>query len=948
MLMILISTIVHAQERPFCIINSTTHPFVSPSAEQVASLPMLNNQPDLRFINEWPWWQDPLNSDWDNSVPLNNMQLNAASPYDSSMEPINSSIYSGHYNYLSWHRVEVMHPSGGWELLAFNNGWYPDNETEVDWSQNSALRSIPYLLFYNKFNGIARVFFRYGNNTDPALSIDYASIELFYENPNEMSGLLRLGDGLDRTLDQRSIITKLLARVPSPGQSDIWFSTDFQLAYDPCVCYYSSKLRLQFTFFTEADLEVFGTAITATEELTSESYMSDPTRIHEFLSSSDYSQPDSARNGALIYKTMTDMLIDYEERLKSYKKKLQEVNQTNAEIDKTEAIIKIAKVALSLGVTAVTGMPEYSSLLSLIPSVKAMKDSGTFGADAQKAFWKALDKALLTGFDLMVKDDLKRKSAPEEPSMPTASFTEMRFSGTLTYKAPRPTYPMSTPGAKRSNDINVDQPTTYPLYDDALGVFALLERPKFRISKNIKNQSSWTALSTVISSPDVESHYQSWTVEYQFQIDDPLKFYINPSLNIVKSSIDAALEVKSSHLYQQGWSESHFSCFVDPHYTVNRSSNQIDMSRFQPIKTDVRGFNNGDNFVCSIPGTPYQPFQLSCAELIVPETDFPYITTVSEFVPLDAFQNFYSSIGLKNQYFNQRFISNVQVNLATNPFLSGYVLEHELYLKLLVSVEFEGARQNGEPNAFTYLFTYKVLPEDITIQPFPLHPNLPGSSQDITQHPENLLFNGTSLNGAPIDGCSLDGNTYFCKAWNDISLLGNITVANNHEVIFEAGNEVVVFPDATVPTEATLRLNSPFDFSDPMPMATAEYVTNFCSGLNPKYMANQDRFSATSPQDSLHQAAVFAPQAQQAFAFDVYPNPTNNSAQVKLSLPSNAITTLRILELSGKVVSTPIENAMLSKGDVLENLPSESLLPGIYLIQVTVDEQRFVKRFIKL
>jgi hypothetical protein len=256
------------------------------------------------------------------------MQLSPSDLYGNAMEPINSLGYSGHYEYLSANYQDVMHPQGGWELLTFNRGWYADNSSSVNWTLNPSLQSIPYLLFYNKYKGIARVFFRYGNNTSPLLSVNFASIELYFDNSNFVSGNLRLGNGLDRTLDQETIVKTQLARVPSPGAAELWFSTDFQLAYDPCVCSHESDLRLRFTFFTQSTLQIFGTAVTTTDELTSESFMNDPNYIHNFMSSADYTaaNPDNQRQGSIIYKNMLSLLDDYEKRLKVYKKKLTYVN----------------------------------------------------------------------------------------------------------------------------------------------------------------------------------------------------------------------------------------------------------------------------------------------------------------------------------------------------------------------------------------------------------------------------------------------------------------------------------------------------------------------------------------------------------------------------------------------------------------------------------------------
>jgi hypothetical protein len=944
MLAIMISFKSFAQDRQFCILGASTHPNSIPTNAQIQSLPIYNGSPDLRFINKWVWWMDPLNPNWQNYITLNNMGLSASEPYGNTMEPINSLAYTGYYLYLDADYQEVMHPNGGWELITFNRGWYADNQTAIDWSGiNSGLRSIPYLLFYNKYKGTARVFFRYGNNTDPANSIDYASIELYHEVPDG-SGIMRLGQGLDQTLDRPSAITTITTRVPSPGQAELWFSADFQLAYDPCVCNYESSISLRFTFFKSATIELNGRAVTATEELSSESFMSDPNYVQNFLGNIDGTENNDLKQGNIIYQHMRNLLDDYEKRLNTYKKKLQDVNQYNAEIEEAEAVIEIAKIVLNLGVTAVTGMPDYTSILSKIPAVKAMADSPSFGKETQKAFWKVLDKVLLKGFDLLVKDDLKKKTVPQKPNMPTVSFTELSFSGNISQQAAINTYQTSTPGSKRSNVINNDQATTYPLYDEALGIFALLERPQVYVSSATSDIQSWEYFQ-FMQPPQLgfQYYYESWSDYYQFKIKDNLKYYFNPALEIESYDIDAAFEVISTPIFVGGYVPSRFSAFIDPNNTVNFTSNQISLESYSPLKTTNFGYNEGQNYCCEsfAPST-----SCSCAELSVAPTNIESVQSTSQFVPLNAFNNFYSSLAIKNQYFEQQ-LNDGPFDPLVNPMNEGFKLVNKVFLKLKVNVTFSGTNADGDPNEFTYLFTYEVLPEDIINQTTDLYPNLPGSPADFTQYPENILFNGTVFNGTPVEGCELNGNEYFCKAWNDIQITGNITIANNYNVIFEAGNEVAVLPTAIIPPSATLRLNSPFDFSNPMPEASPAYVSSFCNGANAQYQANTLRADILAYYDSLALEEENVTFVENSFNASIFPNPTNGETQASITLPESAVTSIKVIDMSGKIVAEPLKDEVIQKGKTEFNLMTTQLTPGIYFINITVNGERRVLRLIK-
>jgi hypothetical protein len=140
----------YGQEENNCVNEVDTHPDVTPTQNHLDALPrdpVNSSTHDKRFINGWEWWMDPLNPNVDYNIPIRDMQMSASQIYEPYMEPINSNLFGGHYNYLRHTQRDVMLPEDGWELIAQNRGWYPDNDAEINWSQNTGLRSIPYLCF---------------------------------------------------------------------------------------------------------------------------------------------------------------------------------------------------------------------------------------------------------------------------------------------------------------------------------------------------------------------------------------------------------------------------------------------------------------------------------------------------------------------------------------------------------------------------------------------------------------------------------------------------------------------------------------------------------------------------------------------------------------------------------------------------------------------------------
>lgn len=168
---------INAQE---CVNEVSTDPENEPSQAHLEALPQNNNLPDERFLNGWNWIYDTQDN---YRIFLNNMGQSDGSYYGSTMMHFNHSSSSGYYEYLNYEYQEVILPENGWELIANNRGWYPDDESEFlmdhglgEWTTTSDQRSIPYLIFYNKYTGVARIFARYGNNQSPGNSINASEI----------------------------------------------------------------------------------------------------------------------------------------------------------------------------------------------------------------------------------------------------------------------------------------------------------------------------------------------------------------------------------------------------------------------------------------------------------------------------------------------------------------------------------------------------------------------------------------------------------------------------------------------------------------------------------------------------------------------------------------------------------------------------------------------------
>ena len=848
---------------------------------------------DVRYLNGFEWWTP-------NSYNLeNDMEFNPGQPYV-SMSNIQSPNQSSSYSYLKKDLgYEEMNPNNGWELLLSNLGRYPDDQTPDPASQID-LNNVPYLVFYHRYKGIVRVFVRYGENNFPNDAIDGLKINLYHDNAvgqQNMSGIFRLGDGLDRSLDQETKTSYLSTVVPPNGQLNFWLSGDFQLAYDPCVCEYPTNVKLDFEYFSTTSLSLTGRAVSVPDDIIDQNGNVTNT---DFLSGVDFSSELDAENGFIIYEKMEALVDDYIAKLEDYETQL----AYNEELEKDLAVLRVAKLVFQSGVNAVLGTTEYTALKSLVPGI-----SEWAGASIN-IFWRQFDKVLTKELDLYISDNFQKKSEPQKPSLPTASFTEMNFDGEMNNDLPINGPLFMTPGSFKNSDTLVKNEVTsvseYPIYNNPLGVFALLEAPKVLYGSELYWPDD--CYNKFITYNDIVYIEQSFThsVGRQFRIAEPLKYTFNNSLDIKDYSVEGSIVTEHSEIS----GDSTLNETISGNFTNCSSS--------------------------TFPGdTANNTFRVQ-----------------SDLVPVDAMLNHVSQFATSHEtqvtlppeaeYTDEMVKEYCEKNISSlSPQeYTKYPLE-DIYLKLVVNVVYDDTDDQGEQHEYTYIFTYKLNEDDI-IPITSIYPNLVGSEGDFSQYPENLFLDGETFDGSPVEGCELNGNVYTCKAWNDVELSGNFTVTNNYDVFIEGGNEVRVLPDAVTPPEMVWQIEPVLDYSDPMPPVGETYVSEFCQ--------NEDEYKARSGTKMLQKDSTSdsrTPEQSETFAFVLYPNPTSGTTTARIELESAAVSELYITDINGRKLTSAFKDQPLRAGVNEHQIPTETLNSGVYLVHLFIDGKHHVKRLVK-
>lgn len=868
------------------------------------SLPYTLSSPttqDIAFLNAFNWTSP-------NPIQLSNMQ------YNQQMVALKNPQQLEYYGYI--YNGEELSPNNGWELLLFNIGTYANLTTNL----TAEIPDIPYIVLYNRYTGIIRVFANYGSGYLPSgISFDAVKVTIkMDESSINKNGLLRLANGIDQTLDQNTNITQIVTIAKHPNAPGKWFSSDFQITYDPCICYFPSDMRINFEFIESQTVELHARGISIEQDLITGNAIN----TNDFLSNFDYSG-NTASGGMLMYKAMESLVNDYESKLISYQTELAITNEHNAQVDRNLAVIKLFKHTVIQGgnsiIADIAGMPWFGEVITFANDL--VGDTVL----TKKKIIEETKKQFAKGLDQLIAKNFKKMPTPTSPSTPMATFTEMHFQGLLqnaTYLGGPIFYTPGTYGSLGTGTPLLTSSLKYPIYNDPLGVFALLEQPKLEISKSIADHTY------TVSEFPADLSYQTWTKYYQLKLVNDLKYRLNPSLDIKSHSIQVGFEIvaKRKNMYLN-YLQAYMNLFNDPVFTTNVESSNLNEKEYYPLI-----FNRSTDF--TVNNSLESTFNLN-------EMDKDTVEYSSVYLPIDAFSQLILGIGLKNEI-STPFLSQLdELDLID----LGYEYDFEIKLKMIVDIEFNTPRSDGSANSLTQIHTFIIKPEDITWLTSPIIPNLATTTDNIGQYPQNMTLTTIDFNGQVVDGCELMGNEYTCQAWNDIVISGDLTTSNGYNVSIKAGNQINVLGESNISPEIVLSIAPVLDYSHPMPEATATYVQNFCQGTlggnAPAYHANIPAKSLEIS-DSSEINDYNDNQSSFSWDFNLYPNPANINSFVKIDNSDIIVSEISIYDLTGSKIETQI---LEIEKNVFE-LNFTNCSKGLYFVKVSTFEGIQTKQLI--
>ncbi|WP_162277448.1 T9SS type A sorting domain-containing protein [Chitinophaga rupis] len=792
--------------------------------------------------------------------------------------PITNFFYRPNLPYsqhLALGTASDFRPEDGWELVKRDFGYLADQ------SNNPVAAPGPYMVLYNKYSGTLRVVAALpGLGANQAINVKIGFKAPVANNPNQanlkVSGLFHSYDAIAAsTMDMKTKYTSITTPAVYPGFDYEFFYADFQTNYDPCTCVFESALQVEFKTINQLDVVLSGNLLGISDPI---AHYSNGTVVldqnDDYLASVYRNDAGTATTGMLMYKTLDAMIADYQ-------KALARVNEKDPTI--LEDMNKFYN-------NVKTGMDATSFLTSLSQS------SGNYYMTVITVVAK------LTSF---VSSLFKKKDSPSIPPMPYVIHAQMALKGQVTDQRALPgaAFNFATPGSLNAstrpeyNDGVPPRPVPpsvdYPMYNETMGVFSLLEAPKITYTTGEDAQGYGTYYPPCVENTPVSPFQLAYKYRMLFKLKENLKYAFNPAFNVDESKT----KIYAAFAYKHNWLG-----IVVP------------------------------NCNCECQG--YNPVNMQMLEKFpVTDKNHPRPTVISPFLPLDYFSNF------KAGMYRVRGIGHYDDGEVSDMGIPVMGFGDSLFVKLLVVAVSKNLDANGQPAINMLSYTYLVPPANIE--------KIPGDLGAT-----NFVEGGDNIS---IPSTFFDHDTII-RSYSNIYITDQlITTPGNFTVTLQAQGDIVITnPNVTLNSRFILKRFTPLITPGPAYGAqTATAVSNFChSGTYQAATAAARSFYEQI--DTLNIDSLLrynrppGVDEQQTFKVeDPYPNPVvADEVSLKLDIYEPQHLTVQLVDMSGHLVKTVALNKQFDKGTQKLVLSTSDLKSGVYLITVQGQQQQYSRKLV--
>lgn len=835
------------------------------------------------LTNNWDWTA----TDFANSMTSSQFnQATVKNPYYELNGINRDAIWGKYFPQTSWASLKPdsfpnLNPRRGWQLISYNFGKDYLGNT---YTSTNDLKD-PHFMIYNKYTGQLRLLFTVENNGGTFNSVNiYLGFPQTGNNTNGVGGNPSgniLGSGLFsmykdpiQTLDEVSN-PWVVSPAPANGGTQ-WSVADYTLQYDPCVCNNNSELKFIFQNFATQSIELSGRGQGIISPFNRDG--SNPALFgKEYMnqvSTGFRSNGNFMMNSAdALAKTLYVPPMPWFEKL--IKNGLNKA--FNAAITGGLGFAgSYLSSAMSSEITpwinqSVKNNKDFAWAIKQL----GMKGDTTGGITQYKddAVAKALAGFLGTatsGFSMQLFDT-------KEPG-PTNYFFhefEIKMVGTASgeYDAQRDKIYLQNPGSLNSKSIN---PTKlYPLYNEPLGLFAMLRKPKMKRRANYyKNETAQTHVDWVGYIPLVgplladETYvtYNGNINKLDYEINSDIDFVLNPSAEIdyEKTKISAAWKIPI--VYKK--INTGLGCGAP----VEKNGNRL------VVSMNPGAVPFGNYFPDSVMNLDRSKMFIKISDSVLNDTAY-YSTP---YIPIEHFKNMRFSYDLEQRACSEftDVPSGIRLSIMVN-----YVYKPNAY---------------GEVNEHFQTLDYGVDVE---------------TSTNFTKPAYRLPTNGTLVLG----------NTVFTKdttIYADSIVIDGIILSSNGARVRIVSKKPIQQISGYVDPAIDHFMGTIYPATSIVPLDDVK-VKSFCSSTDYKAKVYPFSNKTVETKHNIKGTSITS----------LYPNPTSSNTTLRIDNPSSDQAQIMIYDMLGREVYQNQMKYLSDQNNKIE-LRTEHLQNGLYIVKV--------------
>ena len=928
------------------------------------------------FKNTWNWGASTDNNF--NTILLNmnagfmlkNFNGGMVSPYSLNMP--------SEYNYLNQNGALPqncdIHWQDGWELMLMNLGFYPNKEKTNDSNyrrvipfQSALLNSeFPYFVLYNRYNGILRFFGSYHQNFNNTLrdNIGITIGDMLAKKGSKVGAVFRHIGSYDRPLDQNTIHAYASSFNRNPKNNILWFSSDYQLGFDPCVCESSSLFQIDAFVFDDDDVVVDDYFNGKSDKLLP--------KFDEFIANHSIRDIYSTGSGLTVYKSY-EMMINNNQLSQKKLNKLSK--QSRGDL---LAKLNVFKISSSMQKNGLLGNEVISD--TIIDYLKrVLKNNSTFlsSGNLLNQFKNGSKLILGKDYNFFSNQTLNPKLSSQSyiNRMPSVVKRDFNISGSYNTNGRAFLTNFFAPGSFNSIKNGLDMPS-YPIYNKPVGLFALLNTPSlyFLVNKPEFLEFDWRYLESGDKVEVVEKkkrHYIISKVEKNItttkiphhliaQLDYEQSFYFKLKQNLfykLNHSVD--FDFEKTKLYVSFMIEYESNAPIGDYYENNKygiemGERVIDLSEsnlsiYQHFIKD--GKLNNEKLILQ---TNWEDVKHSGELLFGGKMKVQMHKKIAsgEFVKTSTEVKRTNLLKNKVDKYNEDvteelnysdYVSSMEdyENTINETIDKNQYIIKRVTMKLMSDMYFKQENSIGGQTNTNQVFTYLIFDSEQKVDLISEYGEwVKGSDFKglVKYNPGVLNLDNEEITIDKPYVSSVVGNEINVN-YEYINLSGNISVQTGYKVNLNAYYSIETIGNVNVSSGLNLTIKKDYYGMPITQEATQEYVNSYCSGPQKKYRA--DEFD-----DNPY--TFFLPKSENIsvkgspIEFLVFPNPSNNMFNVNVNNNNEKDYEVLLFDLAGKLV---FKMGYSGKQNT-QQIETTGFSAGIYVVKLICGEYQNTQKLV--